>query len=327
MKLNPSVRTALFAGLSIAAFALLALLAAAAWKWSSCLKSPAKVELAAPISLSNARPSLGDPVSVRAEFLCDWPTRPGAVAFAPGDGVQASSQARLSLKSLSWGRALYALDAVMQPYHTGKTGEGSVHVSFSKASGLPDEFDLKVPSLEVEPLKIQPDAKLSLAGKLKAKAPLWIWIVAGVAALAVIGLAAWLLWRRLHKIVPPPPPWTVALDALYALRLKLSGNPASAPLCLAELSDIIRRYLEARFQLHARTQTSFEFLSGLDRGGSPLSDAQRAFLKEFLLASDMVKFALASADKRLLDDAILRAEKLVLESVPAEPEKGKGGAK
>lgn len=313
----------------IAAVALLAVAfsGSAVWEWMSCLKAPAKVELVSPVSLSKEKAGLGDTVSLHAEFRCDWPTRPGSVVFKPGEGVQSVSAAKLSLRSVSWGRAVYSLDAVMQPYRTGTSGEGSLRVAFSKASGSPDEFDLKVPSFAVEPLKVAPDAKLSIAGKLKAKLPLWIWLVAGAVVVAVAALLGWLVWRRLHKVTPPPPPWTQALDALSALRRRLSESPDSVPSCLAELTDILRRYLEARFQLHACTQTSFEFLSSLDRGDGPLTEAHRSFLKEFLLAADMVKFALAAADRRLLDDAILRAEKLVHESVPAEPASGREGAK
>jgi hypothetical protein len=258
-------------------------------------------------------------VAVRARFLCDWAERPASLSLEPAEGSQTVKAPSATLKSLSWGRAVYEIEGVIQPYRSGKLGEGELKASFSKGSGKPAEFVLKIPAFEAAPVKTDPDAKLSLAGKLSAKTPAWVWPSVAAAILLLIAFGAWLLWKRLNKPQPPLPPWT----------LRLASDPASAPSCLAELTDVLRRYLEARFKLHARTQTSFEFLSSLERGGGPLSEAHRSFLKEFLVAADMVKFALASADRRLLEDALLRAGKLVQETVPLEePDvKKKGGGK
>ena len=304
----------------VIALALALLAAAAVLEWSRCVKSPFKTEQTAALSISPEKPSLGDEVKLSARFLCDWPTRPAAASMTCGEGSETISGPALTLKSFSWGRAVYELSASIRPFRSGTVPEGSLHLAFSKGSGLPNEFELKLPAISVDPVKVEPGSKLEIAGKLPARTPLWVWIVIGAVVTVAFAVAAWLLWKRFHKVVPPPPPWTMALDAIAALKRRLASSPASAAACLSELSDILRRYLEARFQLHARTQTSVEFLSGLDKGDSPLSSSQRAFLKEFLVAADMVKFALASADRKLLDDAILRAEKLVSESIPAEPD-------
>jgi hypothetical protein len=281
------------------------------------------VELLSKPELAKAKVSLGDPVKVSARFLCDWATRPGALAFEPGSGVQSLGSAVIKLKKIEWGKAVYEVDAAMQPYRTGKSGEGLLHVAFSNGKGQPQEFDLKTPALEVEALKLAPDAKLSIAGKLKVPTPAWVWYASAGAALLIALLAGWLIWRKLFKRLPPPPPWTQALEVMAALRRRLDAEPSSAAACMTELVDVVRRYLEARFQLHARTQTSPEFLEALNRGESPLSASHRGFLREFLASADMVKFALAAADRKLLDDALLRAEKLVLETVPSEPEEAK----
>ena len=57
-----------------------------------------------------------------------------------------------------------------------------------------------------------------------------------------------------------------------------------------ELSAIARRYLEARFQLHAPEQTTEEFLRDAASAGK-LSPAHQQLVTDFLEQSDLVKFA------------------------------------
>ncbi len=57
-----------------------------------------------------------------------------------------------------------------------------------------------------------------------------------------------------------------------------------------ELSDIVRRYFEERFEIHAPEMTSEEFLLSL-RQSSALNESSKDILKQFLIFCDMVKFA------------------------------------
>jgi hypothetical protein len=56
------------------------------------------------------------------------------------------------------------------------------------------------------------------------------------------------------------------------------------------LSDIVRTYIEARFEIRAPEMTTEEFLI-FTYASEKLNDKQRAFLGELLQSSDMVKFA------------------------------------
>lgn len=79
--------------------------------------------------------------------------------------------------------------------------------------------------------------------------------------------------------------------------------------------------MERRFHLRAERQTTAEFLGDLERGGGSISESQRDFLKEFLSAADMVKFARLPADRALFENAAEKAERLVTETIPAEENK------
>src|SRR5205814_632429 len=59
-----------------------------------------------------------------------------------------------------------------------------------------------------------------------------------------------------------------------------------------ELADVVRRYLEARFNLQAPRQTTAEFLTGL-RGSGVLSTEAKDLVGSLLERCDLAKFARA----------------------------------
>ena len=85
-------------------------------------------------------------------------------------------------------------------------------------------------------------------------------------------------------------------------------TPAAA---MAELTDIVRHFLEEQYHLRAERQTTGEFLRELNRADSPVTESDRKFLRSFLEAADMVKFARFTADSDIFENAAFRAEKLI----------------
>ena len=101
-------------------------------------------------------------------------------------------------------------------------------------------------------------------------------------------------WMKTKKEPPPKTvlktPWEEACEQLEAL----AKSPLLAQGKMEEyyrrLSDIVRRYFEAQFNIRAPEMTTEEFLVSLQ--DSPvLTDMQRGVLREFLVCCDMVKFA------------------------------------
>jgi hypothetical protein len=82
------------------------------------------------------------------------------------------------------------------------------------------------------------------------------------------------------------------------------------------LSDIVRRYLELRFQLHAPQQSTDEFLEAMRR--SPrLTAEQEGLLRDFLRQCDLAKFARAGFSAEECQ-AAARVARTFVEQTPAQ---------
>jgi hypothetical protein len=120
--------------------------------------------------------------------------------------------------------------------------------------------------------------------------PLWmIILVAGVA----LGLAAFIGWRLLrwyrNRPAPPPPSArSIALRELEKLRPEVKRLDPY-PFSIA-VSDILRTFIGGHYALHAREQTSPEFLAAIATSRRFTED-DRKLLARFLERVDMIKFA------------------------------------
>jgi len=148
----------------------------------------------------------------------------------------------------------------------------------------------------------------------------WAWVgIAVVAAVAIYFL------RRWFKSQPPPlkkplgqvgpAAHVVALQRLAELRAR---HPQLTAYDVAlECSDILRRFIESRFQSAIRFQTTREFLGAAQRI-EELNDASRADLARFLEFFDAIKFAQENASHAQTSEAIDAAEQFVRRSIPTE---------
>ena len=99
---------------------------------------------------------------------------------------------------------------------------------------------------------------------------------------------------------------------------------------MARLTDLVRGYLEQRFNIPATRRTTPEFLASLDRDDTVLDRDSRIFLREFMESADLVKFARLPAGEGMVENALDRAGALVRGTVPAPEaaeEKKEGGAR
>jgi hypothetical protein len=142
----------------------------------------------------------------------------------------------------------------------------------------------------------------------------WVlWLFVAVAALVVTGVAAWFVRRRLARRSeelappPPPPPHVVAWERLQR---------ALGLIHEAEVSQIIRVYLEERFNLHAPDRTTEEFLFEL-QSSQRLICEHKQLLADFLGECDMVKFAKAEPPEQELRNLHEAASRLVGETQPS----------
>ena len=140
-----------------------------------------------------------------------------------------------------------------------------------------------------------------------------------VTGLLLIGLIAWLIFRRRNRdhVIIPPTPHEVAYAELHQIRkLPLTTAEERKVFCFA-ISETLRRYIEGRFDVAATDMTSQEILQATD----PIGDleAYRTELGAFFERSDGVKFAsipCLDSDIEYLYETVLS----VVESTTQAPE-------
>jgi hypothetical protein len=88
---------------------------------------------------------------------------------------------------------------------------------------------------------------------------------------------------------PPLPPHIRAMEALEVLRKKKLGQEGKVKAYHSELNEILRTYLEGRFQIQALEMVSAEILDALDT--LPEISSHTPMLKEAMELADLVKFA------------------------------------
>jgi len=143
------------------------------------------------------------------------------------------------------------------------------------------------------------------------KIPWYMWVVL---ALIVVGLSfAFFLFKRKKTqriFVPPRPAHEIAYEALDALKQKEYLRQKEYKLYYIELSDIVRRYLENRFNLRAPEMTTEEFLNSV-KDERTLSYEHKSLLRDFLSHCDLVKFAKYEPPEKEADLSFESAKKLI----------------
>ena len=117
----------------------------------------------------------------------------------------------------------------------------------------------------------------------------WPWLAGGLAALAA-GAGAIVVWLRRTAARARETAYDRATARLDRLRRQGLPDAAALDAWYVELSDIVRRYIEARFGLKAPERTTEEFLAEAGRSAA-LSPPHKDLLSAFLERCDRVKFA------------------------------------
>lgn len=119
-----------------------------------------------------------------------------------------------------------------------------------------------------------------------------LWILAVIAVLAI---AAWLVWKFTRKAKGTPPkfnpvsPYDEALARLNGLKEERLCEQGREKDYYTQLTDILRNYLQRRFGINAMEMTSTQILSTLEHNEQ--TRLPRRFMNRVLEIADFVKFA------------------------------------
>ena len=121
----------------------------------------------------------------------------------------------------------------------------------------------------------------------------WPWFLLGLTVLAILGLLAFMFLRKSELLLrrksePSLSPHDEAYQGLYRLKHSeyLKKNQFKA--YFFEMSEILRRYFERRYDIPALESTTYELMRDLK---AKTTSKNRTLVEEVLTFQDMVKFA------------------------------------
>ncbi len=200
------------------------------------------------------------------------------------------------------GRTVRTTECELEPIVSGQFEVPALEFKFKKIKTAEPNDAEKVYSASTEPFTIEvtsdPNLKPEIAdieGVMdmpRQYGRLWIWL-GGIAAAVLLGLAAWLLFGG-RKTSAASAVFVSAHELAYQLLRELVAEDLVGQGRIKEfyerISNILRHYIENRFEIRAPERTTEEFLAELG-GSSILENADKERLGAFLTHCDLVKFA------------------------------------
>jgi uncharacterized membrane protein len=145
----------------------------------------------------------------------------------------------------------------------------------------------------------------------------WVLPAAVAAAIAVALCIAYVIWRRRRRRIQSR---TLTLSERTLQRLD-DTRPLMRPETARDFgiaaSEVIRDYIEKRFNVAATQRTTEEFLQALLQNSNEALARHRAVLADFLQQCDFVKFAGDSLATKDLESLFQSARRFVLETCEA----------
>lgn len=198
------------------------------------------------------------------------------------------------------GRVTMTRTYKLEPFLSGEYTVPAMTIKFKKSDET-EQHEVETEALKVTVKSLLPEDQANLQIKpiagpveLPRTDRWWPYAVLGAILLAVACGAAVYLWRRRHRATaaaaPRIPAHELAFQQIEALLAEDLIGKGEYKLFYIRISDILRRYLENQFGLHAPERTTEEFLFEL-RYSSALAVEHRKLLGEFLNHCDLVKFA------------------------------------
>jgi len=198
-------------------------------------------------------------------------------------------------------------------------------ITFTAADPESEQGELTV---ETEPLRISVESILTAddADLADLKDPfaapedvttIALAVAGGALALAALIAGGVLLARRARRERPEPPipPHERAMLELDALLATDLIDRRAWKAYHTELTALLRRYVEARFDIHAPAQTTDEFLRD-PRTRATLSPEENAQLSDLLRRADLVKFAESADDEESARRAAETVRRFIHETAP-----------
>ncbi len=218
------------------------------------------------------------------------------------------------------GRRLTVTRYIVEALKPGDYSIGPVEVTWPEGgSAVAPAVTLRVrdltPEEEADVARFEPIALPQRPGV--GLREVWPYLGGAVAAVGLVSLGLFLLMRRRvpESGSPITLPWDTAVAELHRLRAKGYIEAGDFEPYYVELTGILRRYIEARFRLHAPEQTTPEFLNAASQDGVLSTDHQN-LLGSVLRHGDLVKFARYTPTSLEMQTTFEDVSRFVAETTP-----------
>jgi len=233
--------------------------------------------------------------------------RPGIDVYLPkfeadsiGPNLEIIQRDKVDKAALG-GDTIYSQDITISAYEEGRYFLNPLKIYFkNKATGIVDsaytnDWDITVTGIPVDTTKPIKPIKAPL--KVDYKLDEFTWWIVGLVALIVIAIAGYLLYRR-YKNRPAPtvarprpkePAHIWATKELKKLDQEKLWQNDQVKQYHSKLTDILRLYLEFRFNYYAMEATTEEIMKEVGKLDIGMDASAR--LVEILRLADFVKFA------------------------------------
>ncbi|QDU61598.1 hypothetical protein Pan216_24590 [Planctomycetes bacterium Pan216] len=212
-------------------------------------------------------------------------------------------------------RVLLRWQVRVEPMHLGKVPLGRLRVRYRDASDTEWTTEsVELPVIDVvaqstrseDPSTLRPIPSLDRRGSFWSLPNLLQW---GGALFFLLVAGAWGIYALRYR--RDADPRLRALDELKAIESQLQSSGTDSRRTLDRVCDLLRHYLEARYELAAPRQSTPEFLASA-RTREHLGPGQRSALEEFLRAADAARFAHDEPDQETATEGLLRARVFLL---------------
>ncbi|MCK5218368.1 LPXTG cell wall anchor domain-containing protein [bacterium] len=261
---------------------------------------PAIQPITVSLSAKTEEPRIGDPVRVEVKISA----QPGLelLDFDYGERLGEWEVERVKKGELEMaaGQGTRLDTITLTTYLPGEIEVPSLTVPFRLPDGKAGEFRSAPLKIKVAPLPLREGEKPGQWRDLKSsQGMISTWWFIGLGLLAAAAAGFWWYYQRRKKLEaaagitrePSQPPEEAARQRLKALQNSNHLASGESKIYYIELSDILRRYLEGRFNVPAIDRTTHELFRELK--ATNIKRQEHMVIRNMLERSDMVKFAKA----------------------------------
>ena len=285
---------------------------------------PVKVTL----TLDPAECLIGDPVTLQIAVVAERDVevlmpefgealdRYAIIDFVPRESIDDAgrtiSTQRYRLQPASSGRQM--IPPILIEYVDRRDGEREAPEGLDAYEILTERIDFEVKSVAPETASAELRPPL---GKLEPIVPpgppVWPWVLGAAIIIAAVTPPILQAIARARRLARRKSAYEVARMRLEQLLREPRISQEEIDRFYVDLSNVVRHYLEDRFELRAPELTTEEFLKYL-KDSPGMSTDHQALLRDFLRQADLVKFARAEPSESDMQASIDAAARFLEET-------------